>query len=91
MPPVITEFTRMPRAPQRAARVRASPVIADLAAAYRKLTGYEAGQKAGHDAGRAEGLVDRRDERAGDIGIATRKDRDLMASRGELRRELIVG
>ena len=29
--------------------------IADLAAAYRKLTGYEAGQKAGHDAGRAEG------------------------------------
>jgi flagellar biosynthesis/type III secretory pathway protein FliH len=29
--------------------------IADLAAAYRKLTGYEAGRKAGHDAGRAEG------------------------------------
>lgn len=29
--------------------------IADLAAAYRKLTGYEAGQKAGHDAGRTEG------------------------------------
>jgi flagellar biosynthesis/type III secretory pathway protein FliH len=26
--------------------------IADL---YRKLTGYEAGRKAGHDAGRAEG------------------------------------
>jgi monovalent cation:H+ antiporter-2, CPA2 family len=29
--------------------------IADLAAGYRKLTGYEAGRKAGHDAGRAEG------------------------------------
>ena len=29
--------------------------IADLAAGYRKLTGYEAGQKAGHDVGRAEG------------------------------------
>jgi hypothetical protein len=26
--------------------------IADLAAGYRKLTGYEAGRKAGHDAGR---------------------------------------
>ena len=30
--------------------------IADLAAGYRKLTGYEAGRKAGHDAGRAEGF-----------------------------------
>ena len=30
--------------------------IADLAAGYRKLTGYEAGQKVGHDAGRAEGF-----------------------------------
>ena len=29
--------------------------ISDLAAGYRKLTGYEAGRKAGHDAGRAEG------------------------------------
>ena len=29
--------------------------IADLAAGYRKLTGYEAGRKAEHDAGRAEG------------------------------------
>jgi flagellar biosynthesis/type III secretory pathway protein FliH len=29
--------------------------IADFAAGYRKLTGYEAGRKAGHDAGRAEG------------------------------------
>jgi flagellar biosynthesis/type III secretory pathway protein FliH len=29
--------------------------IADLAAGYRKLTGYDAGRKAGHDAGRAEG------------------------------------
>jgi hypothetical protein len=29
--------------------------IADLAAGYRKLTGYEAGRKAGHDAGRTEG------------------------------------
>ena len=29
--------------------------IADLAAGCRKLTGYEAGRKAGHDAGRAEG------------------------------------
>jgi hypothetical protein len=29
--------------------------IADLAAGYRKVTGYEAGRKAGHDAGRAEG------------------------------------
>ena len=28
--------------------------IADLAAGYRKLTGYEAGRKAGHDAGQAE-------------------------------------
>jgi hypothetical protein len=31
--------------------------IADLAAGYRKLTGYEAGRKAGHDAGRAEGYA----------------------------------
>jgi len=30
-------------------------IIADLADGYRKLTGYEAGQKAGHDAGYAEG------------------------------------
>jgi hypothetical protein len=29
--------------------------IADFAAGYRKLTGYEAGRKAGHDAGREEG------------------------------------
>jgi hypothetical protein len=28
---------------------------AGLTAGYRKLTGYEAGRKAGHDAGRAEG------------------------------------
>ena len=28
---------------------------ADLAAGYRKLTGHEAGRKAGHNAGRAEG------------------------------------
>ena len=31
--------------------------IADLAAGYRKLTGYEAGRKAGHDACHAEGLI----------------------------------
>src|ERR1700731_959465 len=29
--------------------------VADLAAGYRKLTGYEAGRKAGHDAGRTGG------------------------------------
>ena len=31
--------------------------IGDLAAGYRKLTGYEAGRKAGHDAGGAEGFA----------------------------------
>ena len=52
-------------------------LIAGLAAGYRKLTGYEAGQKAGHDAGRAEGY---------EAGQKAGHDEDMTPRDGAIRR-----
>src|ERR1700730_12293378 len=58
---------------------------------YRKLTGYEAGQKAGHDAGRAEGFEAGRDVNGGDklCQMAARKCTDLVKRKGAMKPRFI--